>query len=118
MKKIILLVSILSVTFMQVNASDEKRIKPSDVDIRNYEEFVTQVREDLPAGTTIQQVKKYLSGRGVEYGHADVEGCIKFMIKKIDSAFFIFKTDLQVKIFVTEDNGVSEVKSKLIETAF
>ncbi|MDZ7925479.1 MAG: hypothetical protein U5M23_15845 [Marinagarivorans sp.] len=104
MNKIILLVSILSVVLMQqANAGDEKRIKPSDVNIRNYEDFVSQVREDLPVGTSVQQVKNYLSNRDLEYGYADVEGCIKFMIKKVDSAFFVFKTDLQVKIFVTDE---------------
>jgi hypothetical protein len=119
MRKFILLASILSVVLMQqANAGDEKRIKPSDVNIRNYEDYVSQVREDLPVGTPIRQVKQYLSDRGLEYGYADVEGCIKFMIKKVDSAFFVFKTDLQIKIFVTDENGVSEVKSKLIETAF
>jgi hypothetical protein len=119
MKIILLIFSIFSVVAMAISANEEKRINVSDVDIRNYEKFVNQIKNDLPVGTPIQQVKKYLSTRGI--GYSDVvndEGNIKFMIKKIYSAFFIFKTDLQVKIFVTDGEGVSEVKSSLIETAF
>ena len=119
MKKIILLISILSVISMQSSASDEKRIKPSDVNIRNYENFISQMRQDLPIGTPIQKVKEYLSVRGIECSDVvDNDEYIVFIIRKIYSAFFIFKTDLEVRIFVTDDNGVSEVRSKLIETAF
>jgi len=118
MKIILLVLSILSVVAMPISANEEKRIDASDVNIRNYEKFVEQVENDLPVGTSIQRVKDYLSEEGVKYGHATVEGCIKFMIKKVDSSFFFFKTDLQIKIFVSEDSGVSEIKSRLIETAF
>lgn len=98
--------------------NEEKRIDVSEVNIRNYEQFVAQLEHDLPAGTSIQDVKEYLSDKSIKYGHATVEGCIKFMIKKVDSSFFVFKTDLQVKIFLSEESGVSEIKSNLIETAF
>jgi hypothetical protein len=118
MKIILLVLSIFSVVVMPISANEEKRINVSDVNIRNYEKFIEQIKNDLPAGTSIQQVKDYLSEKGVEYGHATVEGCIKFMIKKVDSSFFFFKTDLQIKVFASEESGVSEIKSSLIETAF
>lgn len=119
MKKFILFILICGVTLMQADADEERMIKPPDVNIRNYEEFVSQLSKDLPVGTSMQQVTEYLSARGIRYSNiVDDEGCIKFMIKKIYSAFFVFKTDLQVRIFLTDDEGVSEIKSKFIETAF
>jgi hypothetical protein len=110
---------ILSLIVMPVSADDkEKRIEASEVNIRNYEQFVGQLKSDLPAGTSLQDVKTYLSNHNISYGHVPQKGYIQFMLKKIYSAFFIFNTDLHVEIFVSEENGVSEIKSELIETGF
>lgn len=102
-----------------VNAAEgQKRIEPPQVNIRNYEQFIAQLKDDLPPGTSFRDVEKYLSNNKLDYGYASSEGCLQFMINRIYSAFFIFKTDLQVKIYVTEETGVTEIKSRLIETAF
>lgn len=119
MKNIILLISILSVNAMQANAGQEKYITPLDVNIRNYQVFVDQLKKDLPIGTSMQQVMKYLSVRNIQYSNVlDDEGCVKVMIKKVDSSLFFFKTDLQIKIFASGDGRVSEIESTLVETAF
>lgn len=97
--------------------ADSERIHPSEVDIDNYERFVEQVTNDLPAGTRQDAVEAYLSAMGVEYGHNVPDGCLQFMLKRIYSALFVFNTDLQVRIYVTEEHGVSRVESSLIETA-
>ena len=121
MKNIFILFFIFSVVTMPTSANDKElqpRIEVDQVTIHNYEQFVSQIKHDLPMGTSLQDVKTYLSDNKIEYGYASQEACIKFMLKKIYSSFFIFNTSLQVKIFVTEEAGVSEIKSELIETAF
>lgn len=110
---------ITSVVAIPVNAIEkQKRIEPHQVNIRNYEQFVAQVKHALPVGTPYKDVEKYLSDKGLEYGYAPSEGCLQFMINRIYSAFFIFKTDLQIKIYVSEENGVTDIKARLVETAF
>ena len=120
MKNILLILYLIfSVVAIPVNANDEQaRIEAKQVNIRNYEQFVAQLERDLPVGTSLQDVEAYLSKNKINYGYASQEGCVKFMLKKIYSAFFVFNTDLQVKIFLSEETGVSEIKSDLIETAF
>lgn len=115
----LLICCISSVAAIPVNADEgQKRIEPHQVNIRNYERYIVQIKNDLPVGTPYKDVEKYLSDKGLEYGHAASEGCLQFMINRIYSAFFIFKTDLQIKIYVSEENGVTDIKSRLIETAF
>ncbi len=109
---------ILSAMIMTIGANGEqKRIAIDDVNIRNYEQFIEQLKIDLPEGTSFESVKSYLALHKIKYGYASAESCIKFMRKKVRSSFFIFNTDLQVKIFVSEGAGVKEVKYELIETA-
>ncbi len=116
---LLMLYLIFSVVAIPVNANDEpERIEATQVNIGNYEQFIAQLERDLPVGTSLPDVKAYLSDSKIKYGYASQEGCVKFMLKKIYSAFFIFNTDLQVKIFISEETGVSEIKSDLIETAF
>ena len=115
----LLLYIIVSMVAIPVNADDgQKRMEPHQVNIRNYEQYVEQLKHDLPVGTSFKVVEKYLLDYGIEYGYASSEGCLQFMIKKIYSAFFIFVTDLQIKIYVSEETGVSDIKSRLIQTAF
>lgn len=67
----------------------------------------------------MQQVKDYLSKNGIKkYGHANIDGCIQFMIKSVDRHLLIFTTDLQIRIYVSEDKGVSDIKPVLSTTAF
>lgn len=107
------------VVAISVSADDgRKRLEPDQVTIRNYEQYVAQVEYDLPVGTAFKDVEKYLSDNGIEYGYAPTEGCLKFMIKKIYSAFFIFITDLQIRIYISEEAGVTSIKSRLVNTAF
>lgn len=40
------------------------------------------------------------------------------MLKRIDTTFLVFRTDLQVKIYVSEQSDVTNVNAELIETAF
>ncbi len=123
MKNILLMLSlvlcvVVSIS-MNVNANDRKeRIEPDQVNMRNYEQFIAQIEHDLPVGTSFKDVEKYLSDYEIEFSHAPSEGCFKFMVKKIYSAFFVFITDLQIKIYVSEEAGVTDIKSRLIETAF
>ena len=119
MKKLTFTLMILGVITLSACANnDNKRIKPSKVNMRNYEVFVSQIRKDLPVGTPIQKVKEYLSARQIGYSDViDEEDCFKFMLRRISSFFFIFNTDLQVRIYFTNNLEVSEVKSRLIETA-
>lgn len=44
--------------------------------------------------------------RGLEYGYADVEGCIKFMIKKVDSVIFFFKPNFSGNMELVFMRGV------------
>lgn len=121
MSKIWLMICCISSVLVAapVNANEgHKRIEPHQVNIRNYEQFVVQLENDLPLGTSFRDVEKYLLKNGLDYGYAPSEGCLQFMLNRIFSAFFIFKTDLQVKIYVSEETGVTEIKSRLIETAF
>lgn len=116
---LLMLYLIFSVVAIPVNANDEQaRIEAKQVNIRNYEQCIAQLERDLPVGTSLQDVKSYLSENQINYGYASQEGCVKFMLKKIYSALFVFNTDLQVKIFISEETGVSEIKHNLIETAF
>lgn len=121
MKKILLVLCFISGMgiALPMNADDgQERIEPDQVNIRNYEQFIAQIEHDLPVGTSFKDVEKYLLDNGIEYGYASSEGCLQFLIKKIYSAFFVFITDLQIKIYVSEEAGVTDIKSRLIETAF
>lgn len=107
----------VSVVFMQqANAITEKRIKPSKVNLRNYETFVSQIREDLPVGTSIEQVEEYLSSRGISYGVSEDEGLIKFTVQNIASFLLIVTTGLQVKIYVTDESDVSKITGETYQT--
>lgn len=44
-----------------VNANEEQmRIEAHQVNIDNYEQFVAQIKFELPVGTSLQDVKSYL----------------------------------------------------------
>ena len=104
---------------MSISAEDEKkRIEAKQVNIRNYEQFIEQLKHDLPVGTSIKDVEAYLLKQKISHSYVPNEGSFYVMLKKIYSAFFIFKTDLFIEIFVSEEAGVSEIKHDLIETAF
>ena len=116
---LLMLYLIFSVVAIPVNANDEKaRIEAKHVNIRNYEQFIAQLGQDLPVGTSLQDVKAYLSENKISYSDVPHEGCLYVMLKKIDRSFFIFTTDLWLRIYVSEKECLSEIKSKLINTAF
>lgn len=116
-KYIVLLLMFVSVVLMQqASAITEKRIKPSKVNLRNYETFVSQIREDLPVGTSIEEVEEYLSNRGISYGVSETEGLIKFTVQNIASFLFIVTTSLQVKIYVTYESDVSKITGETYQT--
>lgn len=116
MKFMIFIMLFLGGLSMNTNGK-EKSILASKVNIKNYEKFIEQLESDLPIGTTITEVKKQLEARGLEYSEAHSEAAFYIMIKKIRSRFLIFNTDLWIRIYFL-DNHVSEVKSKLVRTAF
>ena len=46
-----------------------KRIEPHEVNIRNYEQYVAQLQRNLPIGTPLQQVEKYLTDNNITYSY-------------------------------------------------
>ena len=120
MSKIWLMICCVTcVVAIPVNAIEkQKRIEPHQVNIRNYEQFIVQIKDDLPLGTSHKGVKSYLSDNNIAYSDVPHEGCFYIMLKKIYSEFFIFTTDLWIRIYVNEKNGLTEIKWDLIRTAF
>ena len=109
---------IMSIFILSVSANEEQmRIEAHQVNIDNYEQFVEQIKRELPVGTPIQNVKAYLAENKIKYGYSPQVDYLQFMIKKIRSSFFIFNTDLQLKIYFNEKTGVTEIKSRLVRTA-
>ena len=68
MKTIVLvLYFVFNVAALPVNANDEQaRIKAKHVNLRNYERFVAQLERDLPVGTSLQDVRAYLSENKID----------------------------------------------------
>ena len=136
MKKqlLILLSFIFCMISPSINANDaQKRITPDKVTIHNYEQFIAQLERDLPKGTPVEDIKKYLSENKIEYSYYSIEikkdladslvekdfyrkyPHFQFMLRRI-SSFFIFYSDLLVFIFFSEETGVVEIRHDLIHT--
>lgn len=104
-----------------------ERIRPEDVNYRNYETFVEEIRSDLPVGTPKAEVQSYLASRGIGFSAGwdedfrvkppSVEHYVVFLIRRIRNAFIFGYTDLRVSIYLSEDGRVSRIVSKTIETA-
>ena len=103
---------------MNRNASNQNWIAPDKVNMKNYKEFLKQIQRDVLVGTSVEDVKEYLSRRNIAFGHVEIEGNIKVMIKKVDSKMFIFNKDLQVKIFLSDEKSVSQINSNIVEKMF
>ena len=120
MKKqlLILLSFIFCMISASINANDaQKRITPDMVTIHNYEQFIAQLERDLPKGTPVEDIKKYLSENKIGYSDVPEEDCLYAMLKKIDSLFFIYTTDLWLRIYVSQESGLLKIKHDLIHTA-
>lgn len=117
MKRFLLFLLFLGVVPMSVNASEEARIEASEVNIRNYERFVAQLERDLPVGTSLGSVKRYLDEHDIGYTDVPNEECLYIMLKRIRRSFFIVTTDLWIRVYFSE-GSLSEIKTELIDTAF
>ncbi|PCK04758.1 MAG: hypothetical protein COA42_18890 [Alteromonadaceae bacterium] len=115
MKFVIFILFFLSGLSMNTNGKEEKTIEVSKVNIHNYEQFVEQFEAKLPIGTPMADVRKHLKDLDIEYGEAHSEAAFYIMIKKIHSRFFIFTTDLAIRVYFSDDH-VSEIKSRLVRT--
>lgn len=102
---------------MPVNASQKDKIEASAVNIRNYEKFLAQLEQDLPVGMSLNDVKQYLDENKIGYSDVPHEQCVYIMLKKIHRSFFVFATDLWIRVYFSEE-GVSEINFELIDTAF
>lgn len=122
----LVMASLTLMTAMDSTSASE-RIRPEDVNYRNYEVFVDEIRSDLPAGTPKDEVQSYLLDRGIGFGNAKdedvrvspprVEHYIVFLIRGIRKMFIFGHTDLQVRIYLSEEGRVSRIEPIIIRTA-
>ena len=92
-----LVLTTLVVMVAQHSPPDTERIRPEDVNYRNYEAFVEEIRKDLPVGTPKSMVRDYLARRGLVFSDSRdedlsfepprVEHYIVFTITGIRKAF-------------------------------
>lgn len=133
---LLILCAVLGVTAMSLNAcAGQTRIKPSRVTIKNHEQFMAQFKRDLPVGTPAQDVMTYLENNEILHGYRPPGsfgamlpsffkedgydrrvGFIQGRINKISNALFVFRTDLYIKIYISEEEKVLEIKHGLSHT--
>ncbi len=128
---------LIGLMIMSMNAcAEQKRIKPKRVTIKNHEQFMAQFKRDFPVGTPIQEVMDYLANNQIEHSYiapgslrpypvpTDVAmdgydhrvGYVGYILRKISTVFFIFRTDLQVNVYFSEEEKVIDIRHRLVGT--
>ena len=111
------------------------RIDISDVNYRNWERFVAQLERDVPVGTPVEDLKRYLSENGIEYGHfrhpyaggkhrPPDDGWVSVGVRDIlrNPLFEVvgFSSGLQVQFYIVHEEGdvprVSRIEGTLLHT--
>ena len=72
-------------------------MKTDDITLDNYKEFEAQLRRDLPLGTPIGEVKRYLNEREIGYSFGSYTNSLYVLIPEIYRELLLFTTDLQIK---------------------
>ncbi len=129
--------AVVGVMAMSLGAcAGQKRIKPSRVAIHNYEQFVAQFKRDFPVGTPLQEVMDYLTENQVLFGYippmslksyevsSTVEedgydhrvGYIQYMLENIYRFYLIVRTDIQVKVYVSKEEKVIDIRHRFVYT--
>ncbi len=108
--------------------SQEDRIPYEGVKYKNHEEFVEEIREDLPVGTPEEVVLQYLRSRGIPFSHAKtrdysvepakVEHYILLAVKRIRSRFIFGYTSLRIRVFLSDERCVTRIESDLVVTSW